>query len=65
MTDIMRSQEIEQQNLFSYVSMESRIPKNHPLRSINIFQTKQHWVPWVPHYLSVPTLALFNGLVTR
>jgi transposase len=34
MIDIMRSPDTQQQKLFSCVSMESRIPKNHPLRPI-------------------------------
>jgi len=31
---MMRGQEKKQQNLFSYISPEQRVPKNHPLRPI-------------------------------
>jgi hypothetical protein len=32
----MRGSDIRQQTLISYVSLESRIPKSHPLRPIRI-----------------------------
>ncbi|ABM61208.1 IS5-like element ISHha2 family transposase [Halorhodospira halophila] len=32
----MRGEDVEQQHMFSYVSLEDRIPKNHPLREIRV-----------------------------
>ena len=32
--DVMRGTDLQQSGLFSYVSLESRVPQDHPLRGI-------------------------------
>ena len=32
----MRGADVQQRGMFSYVSVESRIPANHPLRSVRV-----------------------------